>query len=103
MKAKIYLLKEPTGNYKIGFTKRKVEQRIKELETGNPGHFEIVHVFETKHNRKIETALHNLYKHKHVNREYYNLDESDVDIFLERCSNIEKGYDALVSFNNKFI
>ena len=100
--SKIYLIKEDCGYYKIGFTKNKVQSRVYQLQTGNSDNFEIIEVFETKHNRKIETTLHNRYKHKRVAREFFNLDQSEVNSFISMCNTIEKGYDAIRELNNTF-
>ena len=77
----IYLLKDSIGYYKIGFTKLKVADRIKQLQTGCSGNFELIYEFKTKHNRKLETSLHNLFRHKHINREFYDLSLEDEDRF----------------------
>jgi len=99
----IYLLEDQVGNYKIGFTKHTATKRKKSgLLTGNSGDLIIINEFKTNHNRKVETALHNLYSHRHVVREFYSLDDTDVSNFLEICGNIERGFDALKSSLNKF-
>lgn len=98
----IYLLKDQLGYYKIGFTKNTTAKRIKQLQTGNSGEIEFINEFKTNHKRKVETSLHNLYKHLHINGEFYELGESEVSNFSKTCSNIEKGLDALKLHENKF-
>lgn len=94
----IYLLKDSLGYYKIGFTKNSIETRIKQLQTGNSGNFEIIFTFKTKHNRKLETSLHNMFKYKHVNREFYELNLEDEEKFKKLCESLELAYDVKQKF-----
>jgi len=84
----IYLLKDSIGYYKIGFTKN-LNNRIKQLETGCSGNLEIIYEFKTNHKRKLETSLHNLFKHKHINREFYDLSLEDEEQFKKMCESLE--------------
>jgi hypothetical protein len=91
----IYLLKDSQGYYKIGFTKNPINKRIKQLETGCAEDLELVFQFETRHNRKLETSLHNLFKHKHVNREFYDLTLEDEIKFKEICESLETAFNII--------
>jgi len=91
----IYLLKDPVGYYKIGFTKNLLTNRVKQLQTGCSGNFEIIYQFQTNHKRKLETSLHNLFKHKHVNREFYDLDLEDEKIFKQLCGSLEIAFNSI--------
>ena len=53
--------------YKIGFSKHSLN-RLKQHDTSNPNQLSLLYEFKTKHNRKVETALHNLYKHKNIKK-----------------------------------
>ena len=94
--------KEEIKNKKFGFTKNSAEKRIKCLQTGNSGDLDIIYEFKTNHKRKLETALHNRFKHMHYNREFYMLDVTEVSNFIETCNTIEKGLDSLKALKNKF-
>jgi len=96
----IYLLKDSIGYYKIGFTKNSLNSRIKQLETGCSGDLEIIYQFKTNHKRKLETSLHNLFKHKHINREFYDLDLDDEEKFKKLCESLEIAFNCI---NNKNI
>ena len=101
----IYLISceaDDTILYKIGYSKNP-KQRLKELKTGNPNALEIVQEFETKHNRKVETAFHNHYKVKNVNGEWFSLSSDEVDNFLDNCRQMERNFDVLVKMNNPYI
>lgn len=64
----IYLLK--SGNYlKIGLTSRTAEQRIKDLQTGNP---EEITIIDTREGHKDEERLiHTVCKNWHVRNEWF--------------------------------
>jgi len=100
----IYLIKsevDETILYKIGFSKNP-KQRLKELKTGNPN-LELVASWATKHNRKLESTLHNTYKHKNVNGEWFSLSPNEVEKFLEDCRQIERNFDVMVKMGNPFV
>ena len=84
--------------YKIGFTKRDINKRIKELKTGNPAEFYIVDSFSSKWGTKIESLLHKKYRSKKINREWFKLDEKDISEFKGQCELIHKNLN-LVSQN----
>ena len=98
----IYLLKDQVGYYKIGFTKKIINERIQGLQTGNSGNFDIIHIFKTNHNRRLETALHNIFKNKHVLREFYDLNKEDINNFINICNSLEKGFDDIKNYENKY-
>ena len=102
----IYLIQSENNYeklYKIGFTRNKdVKKRLNQLKTGNPSRLSIVEKFETKHNRKVETTLHNIYSMKNIDGEWFRLDEYDVQNFLENCSKIEENFDVLFENDNPF-
>lgn len=78
--------------FKIGFTRRKVEERIKELKTGNGSNLYEVKSFHSKWGTKIEAALHKRYHLKKIDGEWFSLDDSDIMDFSEVC---QKSHDNL--------
>jgi len=88
--------------YKIGFTRGKPENRLKSLSTGNPHKMEIIKVFETKFNTKLEANLHNMFKSKRINNEWFMLNVDDVDGFLNICKTVEEQYDFMSENNYHF-
>jgi hypothetical protein len=78
--------------YKIGFTRRKIEERIKEFKTGNASDIYIVDHFRSKWGTKIEARLHEIFKNKHVSGEWFNLDDDDISNFKGYC---EKHHNTL--------
>jgi hypothetical protein len=64
---KIYLICAEIGGeklHKIGYTKRTIEQRIKEFKTGNASDFYIVDSFQSKWGTKVESQLHRHFRNK---------------------------------------
>lgn len=93
---KIYLIKqENTSFYKIGCTKRKINERIKELQTGNGSNLILIHEFKTKYGFKLENLLHFHFKQKKVNLEWFELTKEDVDNFLTICNKYENNFISL--------
>lgn len=104
----IYLFEATTDyeqQYKIGFTKNKRSKdvRLSAIKTGNPGDVKCIEFIKTKHNRKVETSMHNHFKSKQINREWFDLDFEDVKNFRNLCEKIEKNYDVLKESENPFI
>ncbi len=73
----VYLIK--SGElYKIGMTTGTIENRVKSLQTGSPHRLEIIHTIKTNDPHNLETYLHDLFKNKRVNGEWFNLDKRDI-------------------------
>lgn len=87
--------------YKIGFTRVNPENRLKQLSTGNPHKMEIIKVFETKFNTKLESNLHRRFKSKRTNKEWFMLSDEDVENFIDTCETVEKQY-SFLSENNYY-
>lgn len=83
--------------YKIGFSKDP-KKRKSTVQTGSDGVVNIVYEFKTNHERKVETAMHNLYSHKHKNMEWFDLDIVEVNNFIPMCKQIESNLDMLKNF-----
>ena len=72
--------------YKIGYTKRSVNKRIKELETGNPYEFNIERVYVTdNYANNIEKSVHRHFVNKRIKGEWFDLDEEDINDFERLC------------------
>jgi len=102
----IYLIESVLADnytYKIGFTNRPVNNRLYEINTYNPGDNRILFEYETKHNRKIETYLHNYFKSKRIKREWFYLTKDDISNFIPICNKLENQFDKLKELNNYYI
>ena len=100
----IYLIESDNGYecvYKIGLSK-KVERRIKEIKTGNPEILTIVEKIKTEYPYKLEVALHNMFRIKRKEGEWYNLLNDDVMKFKDICEKFEKNFVFLEKNENPF-
>jgi hypothetical protein len=101
----IYIIENIVGNeinYKIGCTKN-LNNRLKQLETGNPGMLNIIKYHKTKWGKKIEFTLHRMFKLDNIKNEWFKLDKKDINNFNNICNKIEKNFDILYELNNHFI
>jgi len=102
---KIYLIcAEIAGEklHKIGYTKRTIEQRIKEFKTGNASEFYIVDSFESQWGTMVEAQLHKIFRDKKVNGEWFDLDEDDIIKFKTMCKQIDSNLE-LVSQSSYYL
>jgi len=102
---KVYLISIGSDNkrYKIGFTKRKVEQRIREMRTGNSEEFTIENVFESKWASKIESSLHQQHQSKKISGEWFDLTETEAKNFATDCQRLHDLFELLSKENTYVI
>ncbi len=102
---KVYLISSGSSEkqYKIGYTRRNVEQRIKEFKTGNSNEFSIIEVFESKWGTKIEAFFHKKYRSKKINGEWFFLNEEEVKNFGKDCKNQHDIFELITSSNSWYI
>ena len=77
----IYIILEENNTekrYKIGITKRRSSDRLKEIQTGNSNYLEVIFTYETKWSSKIERIIHSNYKNNRINGEWFSLTEDDL-------------------------
>jgi hypothetical protein len=102
----VYLISAETNGkklYKIGYTKRKVEERIREFKTGNTAVFSIIEVFNSKWGTKIESHLHKYFKSSKIRGEWFDLTDDDLDKWLDLCELSHKNFEIIESQNTYFI
>lgn len=100
----VYLIGEVDNEnkYKIGVTKHNnIQNRIKELQTGNSNELFIKDYFETKYPYKLEKMLHRHFYDKNLLNEWFSLSKDDVDSFKETCLKYNNILDSL-KFNPFF-
>lgn len=94
----VYLIGETdnNGRYKIGSTRAKdVNHRLKQLQTGNSSELYIKEAFETEQPFKLEKMLHNHFKYKNLNGEWFELSETDIEAFKGICEEKIRIIDSL--------
>jgi hypothetical protein len=91
----VYLIntEELSNIYKIGFTKKDPNIRLKQLQTGNPNKLNLFYSFKVK-DESIEHKLHNIFKNKKINNEWFCLTHIDIyDILNEEFQLLDLGND----------
>ncbi len=92
----LYLIGETdsTDTYKIGVTrKNNINERKRELQTGNSTELYIRYTYETENPYKLEKMLHRHYFAKHKFNEWFTLTELDAKEFINTC----KKYDNIIN------
>jgi hypothetical protein len=103
----VYLLCElsNTERYKIGVTRRDVDKRIKECQTGNANPIHLVNKFESEHYKKVESWLHRRYHSCKViegGTEWFDLPAEDVIGFTKICEEVEGTIKYMIEHNHFF-
>lgn len=80
----IYLIKS-LDHYKIWKT-TNIENRYKKYLTENPNKIELIHYFKCNDYTEMEIFLHDKFKHKNHNREWFNLADEDI-LFIKSFKN----------------
>ena len=99
----VYLIGEigDNGRYKIGSTRaKKIETRLKQLQTGNSSELYVKESFETEYPFKLEKMLHNHFKSSNLIGEWFELSEADTKAFKGVCEDKTKIIESLK--NNPF-
>ena len=87
--------------YKIGYTRRPIEKRIKEIKTGNGHEIYLVSSFKSKWGTKIESQMHRTFKSKKINGEWFDLTDEEVESFIEKCK-FTHNMIELITTNNTY-
>jgi hypothetical protein len=85
--------------YKIGYTRREIEKRIKEFKTGNASEFYIVDSFRSKWGTKIESQLHRYFRRKKISGEWFDLSDDDINDFKKQCNLIHNNLEVISTEN----
>ena len=92
-----------TKLHKIGYTRRKIEERIKEFETGNASDIYIVDSFTSKWGSKIEARLHDLFKIKKIRGEWFLLNDDDILKFKKQCEIFHNNFEFISTHNTYYL
>ena len=72
------------------------------MKQDNPDSLSVIKTFESKWASKIETNLHSRFMSKHINLEWFDLNENDVENFESVCQLIHNNFEFL-SKNNTWV
>jgi hypothetical protein len=103
---KVYLIcSEFEGRklYKIGYTRRTIDKRIKEIRTGNGSEIYLVESFSSVWGTKIESHLHKQFMTKKLNGEWFDLTDEDLKSFTSRCESIHNVFQTIVKDNTYYL
>ena len=89
--------------HKIGYTRRKIEERIKEFETGNASDIYIIDSFKSKWGSKIEAGLHKIFRNKRIRGEWFLLNEDDILKFKKYCENSHNNFELISTYNTYYL
>ena len=90
--------------FKIGVTKKDVNLRLKELQTGSSEELYIRSNFKSKNAYKLEKMLHRHYGNNNKLNEWFILEDNQSFHFIETCEKYENILDSLIDnpfFNKK--
>ena len=100
----IYLIENVNDEtVKIGFTKKNVERRLKQLLTGSSGDLVILKTFPIEFGQITERYLHRVYNCKNIRGEWFSLDIDDVQVIEELIKKFEDNLKFLIENENNFI
>ena len=88
----IYLIMESSDEekYKIGRTNQNIEERMRNLQTGNPNELTLISYYETKYPIMLEKMLHIKFKSKNILNEWFDLSIDEISKFQETCKSLEE-------------
>lgn len=87
----VYLIADYDNNaYKIGASRNCTTKRMKQLQTGNSNELTLLYTYKTEFPYRLETILHNRFKHKQIQNEWFALDNYDIKNFDKICEDINK-------------
>jgi len=99
----IYLIQSlENGYYKIGVSKHP-QQRVKELQTGNPSGLKLIETYQSEFANKIEKTLQRRYSCLKKVGEWFDMGISNEVSFRTECKDIEETIVLLKKSGNVFI
>lgn len=85
----VYLLKSPSGAYKIGRTKNP-KDRKRTFNVKLPFEIEFISLIKTPNMVNLERQLHDRFSRKHIDGEWFNLNEKDVQYIKSLEGNVKR-------------
>jgi len=104
----VYLLSqidfEGNESYKIGVTKRDVNIRVSELQTGNPNKISLHKKYESNNYLKVERWLHRKYGSQttEAKNEWRTLTNEQVFSFIDDCKEADETIKFLLENNSLY-
>lgn len=100
---KIYLIRNGEGHFKIGRTRQRVSERIKQLQVACSTPLEFIAEQEVRHPSKVEAAIHNKYSLYRLEGEWFDLPNEVVELFIEDVIQTDDTFQLLIDMGNPFL
>jgi len=88
--------------YKIGYSKRDPNKRIKEMKTGNASQLDLIDSFQSKWGTQIEAKLHRMFQDKKISGEWFRLEREELQKFREICEMTHNNFELMAKENSWF-
>lgn len=105
MEGYVYLLEDYRNferAFKIGKTRKTVEQRVKQLQTGNSHEIVIVNYYKSNQYNKLEKFLHTYYAPYRISGEWFVINDKEASNFLNVCKKLDASLEYLKNNNTLF-
>jgi hypothetical protein len=80
----LYLIEDSISRLlKIGQTRRCPEERLRELQTGNPHPLRLCKAYQVQSVHRVEAALHRQFDHRQVSGEWFRVSVTEVDAAIQ--------------------
>lgn len=83
-------MRSENGDCKIGRTKQKPENRMKQLQTGASDVLSLVHSFRTSNMMLLERMLHKRYWQCRKKGEWFAMSDEEIAGFANACEKLER-------------
>lgn len=94
----VYLIEDENNlTYKIGVTRLVNSNRIKKLQTGNSTKLKLKYLYKTEYPFRLETMLHQRFKHYNTLNEWFELPKNIVENFENYCNELN---DIIISLKD---
>lgn len=88
-----------TDKYKIGFTKN-LDARLKAIRTMSPNQIRLRFYIITKHYKELEKEIHKMLSSKLIRREWFSLNEDDIDQLTTKFLELDKEKFRIVDYKS---
>lgn len=78
MSGYVYVVKNESNKFKIGYTRSSIEKRIASLQTASNELIELFFYFIKEEPDVFEKELHSIFSEKRIRGEWFELDDNDI-------------------------
>lgn len=100
MNGTIYLITDGEF-FKIGRTKKDVDKRLRELQTGNSSELQVLYSVKVKNASQVEATMHRKYNHCKQINEWFDLSSDNISSFEKDCLLIDNNIEFIREYKKK--